>query len=199
MESKRLIISIYNISEYLYCQKSCFYKIFKFEEDQDNNVDIINGREAHYDVDKPSVKYNKNNIKRINNLKIFSNKYNIVGKLDLLEIDNLSYYPIEYKKGCYRDFLNHKIQLTLEALCLEEMYNTDIDYGFLFFTEEQKRYKIYIDDDLRFLSISIIDEINRKILKNDSNLFLKNTNSLCYKCSYFSTCLPFLNYELYNR
>ena len=133
MESKKLILSIYNISEYLYCQKSCFYKIFHFEENQEDNIDIIKGRNEHEVVHSDSTRHIKENIKQFTNLKVFSHKYDIIGKLDLLEINNNVYYPIEYKKGKYRDFLNHKIQLCLQVLCLEEMYNINIDFAYLFF------------------------------------------------------------------
>ena len=192
MESKELILSIYNISEYLYCQKSCFYKIFHFEENQEDNIDIIKGRNGHEIVHSNNIRYKKINLKQITNLKIFSHKYNLTGKLDLLEIDNDLYIPIEYKKGKFRDFLNHKIQLCLEALCLEEMYNTNINYGYLFFTEDHKRYKIQISKELREVAINTIDEIKTKLSQNNPNLFSKNKNILCKKCSFYQTCLPFL-------
>lgn len=192
MESKQLILSIYNISEYLYCQKSCFYKIFHFEEDQEDNIDMIKGRNQHELVHSDSIRYKNNNIKQITNLSVFSHKYNIVGKLDLLEINNNQYYPIEYKKGKYRDFVNHKIQLCLQVLCLEEMYNTNIDFAYIFFIEEHRRYKIDINNNLRTLTINAIYEIKNKLIQNNPSLFLKNNNELCEKCSFYQTCLPFI-------
>ena len=192
MESKKLILSIYNISEYLYCQKSCFYKIFHFEENQEDNIDIIKGRNEHEVVHSDSTRHNKENIKQFSNLKVFSHKNDIIGKLDLLEINNNVYYPIEYKKGKYRDFLNHKIQLFLQVLCLEEMYNINIDFAYLFFIEEHRRYKIEINKELRNTTINIIKEIKNKLILNNPNLFIKNKNSLCEKCSFYQTCLPFI-------
>ena len=192
MESKQLILSIYNVSEYLYCQKSCFYKIFHFEEDQEDNIDMIKGRNEHEIVHSDNIRYKEKNIKQITNLKVFSHKYQLNGKLDLLEIDNDLYIPIEYKKGKYRDFLNHKIQLCLQALCLEEMYKTSIKYGYLFFIEEHRRYKIDLAEGLRKITIGVISEIKSKLLLNNPNLFSKNKNNLCEKCSFYQTCLPFI-------
>ena len=194
MESKQLILSIYNISEYLYCQKSCFYKIFHFEENQEDNIDIIIGRNEHESVHSDSIRYIEKGVKQYTNLKVFNHKYNIIGKLDLLEIKNNIYTPIEFKKGKYREFLNHKIQLCLQALCLEEMYNITIDCGYLFFIEEHRRYKIDLLNSLKSQTIDIIKEIKNKLLLNNPNLFLKNKNNLCNKCSFYQTCLPFIQY-----
>ncbi|HSQ97481.1 MAG TPA: CRISPR-associated protein Cas4 [Rickettsiales bacterium] len=192
MESKKLILSIYNISEYLYCQKSCFYKIFNFEENQEQNIDMIVGRNQHEIVHSDSIRTKEKGLKQISNLSIFNHEYSIAGKLDLLEIKDEKYYPIEYKKGKFRDFLNHKIQLCLQTLCLEEMYKTKIEYGYLFFIEEHRRYKIIMSDELRKITKQTVFEIREKLSKNNPNLFIKNKNELCSKCSFFQTCLPFI-------
>lgn len=192
MESKKIILSIYNISEYLYCQKSCFYKIFHFEENQEQNMAIIEGRNQHESVHSTSIRHREKEVKQWTNLSIFSHKLNIVGKTDLLEINNDNYYLIEYKKGKYKDFLNHKIQLCLQTLCIEEMYNVKINKGYLYFIEDNKRYEISMDEGLRKISINTINEIKEKITIGNPLLFEKNQNALCEKCSFYQTCLPFL-------
>lgn len=192
MESKQLILSIYNVSEYLYCQKSCFYKVFHFEENQEQNVAMIEGRNEHDVVHSSSIRYKEKGIKQWTNLSIFSHKLNIRGKTDLFEINNNECYLVEYKKGKFKNFLNHKIQLCLQTLCIEEMYNIKITNGFLYFTEDNKRYEISIDQELRNISIFTINEIREKLSLCNPNLFKKNCNELCEKCSFFQTCLPFL-------
>jgi hypothetical protein len=84
MESKQLILSIYNVSEYLYCQKSCFYKIFNFEENQEQNIDLIKGRNQHEIVHTTSSRYKEKGVKQLTNVSVFSRKLNVRGKLDLL-------------------------------------------------------------------------------------------------------------------
>ena len=192
MESKQLILSIYNISEYLYCQKSCFYKIFHFEENQEQNVAMIEGRNQHEVIHSTSIRHGTKGIKQFTNLSIFSHKLNIVGKTDLFEINGDNCYLVEYKKGKYRDFLNHKIQLCLQTLCIEEMYNLKINKGYLYFIDENRRYEIIINEELRKIAIDTINEIRQKISENNPSLFIKNQNTLCEKCSFYQTCLPFL-------
>jgi CRISPR-associated exonuclease Cas4 len=192
METKELILSIYNVSEYLYCQKSCFYKIFGFEENQEHNLGMIEGRNQHEIVHSDSTRYKEKDIKQLTNLNVFSHKYNVRGKLDLLEIRKDKYIPIEYKKGKRSDYLNHKVQLCLQALCLEEMYNTKIQKAYLYFIQERIRVPVTIDDELRKITINTINQIKEKIKGNNPNLFIKNRNDLCPECSFFQTCLPFL-------
>ena len=48
-------------------------------------------------------------------------------------------YPIEYKKGKPKESEEDILQLTVQALCLEEMFSTDISEGALFYGETRRR------------------------------------------------------------
>jgi CRISPR/Cas system-associated exonuclease Cas4 (RecB family) len=71
------------------------------------------------------------------------------------------------------------------------MYNTKIPIAYLYFIEEKRIYIIEINNELRKTAIDTINNIRDKLIFHDPNLFTKNKNELCNKCSFFQTCLPF--------
>ena len=173
----------------MYCQKSCFYKFYGFEEVSRNNLDFIKGKIAHNAVVEDNIRYKKG-IKQQTNLKVFSHKYGLTGKLDLLEYKNGKPTPIEYKKGEVTNFPNHKIQLCLQVLCIEEMYSVEIQTGYIYFTDANKRVEIVINKELRDLSVNLINEIRQKLANNNPSLFKKENNHKCPKCTFYETCMP---------
>lgn len=189
MEETELILGLYIISEYIYCQKSCFYKFYGFEESIKSNVDFMKGRISHEAVHSADTR-NRKGFKQLTNLNIFSHKYGLKGKTDLVEFKNDKIIPVEYKKGEVTEYLNHKVQLCLQVLCLEEMYSTEISEAFLFYIDANTRKKVLVDSELKNLTIDFIYKIKQNLLNANPKLFKKENNHKCAKCSFYETCLP---------
>ena len=60
-----------------------------------------------------------------------------------------SIYPIEYKKGRPKHTEEDVLQLTAQAICLEEMFSTEIQEGALFYGETRRREIVKITQELR--------------------------------------------------
>jgi CRISPR-associated exonuclease Cas4 len=191
MESKQLILSVTAVAEYLYCPRSCFYKIFHAEENDGQNIFIVDGRNRHEVVHQES-----DSPGRKSNISVFSHKLGLSGKLDLLEIKDGQYIPIEYKRGRTRNSQSINVQLCLYALCLEEMYSVHISTGYIYFSEDNRRVPIDINVDLREKAMHAITEVHNRIQKNNIRDFIQVNNTLCEKCSYFQACMPFLEDSL---
>ena len=50
-----------------------------------------------------------------------SEKYKLIGKSDLIEVETGEFYPVEYKRGRKGEWDNDELQVCAQALCLEEM------------------------------------------------------------------------------
>lgn len=187
METKQLILPISIVAEYLYCPRSCFYKIFSAEENAEQNIAIVDGRNRHEIIHQETATAH-----RKSNIAVFSHSLGLSGKLDLLEIDHNQYIPVEYKRGRSRDFPSLKLQLCLYTLCLEEMYHTSINVGFLYFFEDNQRIAVEIDSNLRATAITTITTIRNKLNQRTITVFPQVNNVLCEKCSYFQPCMPYL-------
>lgn len=83
---------------------------------------------------------------------------------------------------------NNKIQLCAQAMCLEEMFDTEIPEGALFFISSHRRLEIVLDESLRQQTRELaneLHEIRTKLLLPDAVYSAK-----CRKCSLKELCMP---------
>ena len=96
--------------------------------------------------------------------------------------------PIEYKHGCIRDELSYSLQLCGQCLCLEEMYATHIQYGYIYYTSSNRKKKINFDEELREKTIEIIDAIRK--VKESGKIISPVYSSKCRECAQRDYCMP---------
>lgn len=86
-----------------------------------------------------------------------------------------------YKHGIVRDEEEYKIQLCAQAMCLEEMFDTEIPEGALFFISSHRRLEIVLDESLRQQTRELANELHEIRTK----LFVPDAvySAKCRKCS----------------
>src|SRR5690606_11586463 len=90
------------IAEYQYCPRSAFYLLTDAPRSRDENDYIQSGRAVHQKVDEGYV-HSKETKKIKSSVKIYSEKYSITGKADILEFhENGEIIPVELKRGKQR-------------------------------------------------------------------------------------------------
>ena len=60
-----------------------------------------------------------------------------------------SVYPVEYKKGKPKLTEEDRLQLAAQAMCLEEMFSTEIPAGAVFYGETRRRETVVFTEELR--------------------------------------------------
>ena len=120
------------------------------------------------------VEFRKNN----NGIRI----YGLEGKYSIV--------PIEYKRGKPKENECDIIQLTAQALCIEDMLCCQIPFGYLYYDEIKRRKKVVFDRSLRERTKEIIDHMHR-LYKRRHTPKVKRTKA-CNACSLNSICLPVL-------
>lgn len=191
-------ITISSISEYVYCKRRFYLRYI--ENVNEENEYMVEGTIEHNKVHNNIIEKRDKFIK-VTNLNIFSKKYEVIGKCDMVELtkskngvkipflpDNYEIYPIEYKHGKIRNEIEYNMQLCAQVLCLEEMYNTNIEKADIYYTSSNKRITIEINEELRENTIRTIQNIkelisNKQIVKPK---YLKR----CNKCSVVEICNP---------
>jgi len=68
--------------------------------------------------------------------------------LNYLDIEIYILY-IQYKKGKPKKTDEDLLQLTAQAMCLEEMFSTKIENGAIFYGETRRREQVYFSSELR--------------------------------------------------
>jgi CRISPR-associated protein Cas4 len=179
-------LSIFTVSEYAYCPRSCFYYLHNFYANHTLNNDFIqDGKGLHNKKLKYDKKWEKSE-KLTTNVKLYSEKLDLIGRVDLVAEQNGKIYPIECKRGKTRKFPNLKLQLVLEAICLEEMYNKAINRGFIYFFQSNRRLLVDINEQDKQKAKRLVIKIRKNL--NNINFFPLNGNNLCPLCSYYHYC-----------
>ena len=128
---------------------------------------------------------------------IRSNCYRISGKMDLLEIelaDPPIYRPVEYKRGKPKIEDWDRIQLCAQALCIEEMRDTTVNEGAIWYWEVRRREKVSIDEPLRQTTIATIQQAHQ-ILATSRTPPPTDNIQRCRACSLHDLCAP----EIFRR
>lgn len=97
-------------------------------------------------------------------------------------------YPVEYKKGSQKDSLIDILQLTAQAICLEEMLTCEIQEGAIYYASVRRRERVVFTEELR--------EQVRKNFEEMHNLYNKKYtpgvkwSKSCNACSLKDICIP---------
>jgi len=97
-------------------------------------------------------------------------------------------YPVEYKKGKPKKTDEDKLQLVAQAMCLEEMFSTNIQEGAIFYGETRKRERVEFSDALRKEVKDMFQEMHEYYKRNYTPKVKQS--KACNACSLKDICLP---------
>jgi CRISPR-associated protein Cas1 len=120
-----------------------------------------------------------------------SDKHGIIGRLDLVEGENGSVRPVDYKKGSPSPggpWLPEKVQLCLQGLILRENGYT-CNEGVVYYAQTRSRHIVPFDDDLIESALSAIREARRLAAEPVPPAPLVDSPK-CSGCSLVGICLP---------
>ena len=125
------------------------------------NSDTAKGREAHKRVHTSRIERRGDHL-QLFEYDVFSKELNIGGKCDCIEAVRddsgcmipavefpVRLYPVEYKNGKLREEEEYERQLCAQAMCLEEMYQTSIPEGAIFYISSHRRKPVAFTEALR--------------------------------------------------
>lgn len=184
-EDEYLQISV--LSQYAYCPRRCFllYKECEFAE----NIHTVLGTQEHENVDAIHNEI-KGKIKVEYALPVWSSKLGLIGKCDVVEFhDDRNVYPIEYKHGKKRQWMNNDLQLTAQALCLEEMLACHISKGAIYHIKSNRRRELQIDSKIRTETIKAIAAVRELFACDEIPVPIANQRQ-CIECAMKNVCKP---------
>ncbi len=184
------LIMISAIQHYRFCKRQC--ALIHIENIWKDNLFTAEGHIVHSRV-HTSEKETRNGTVFQRGLPIRSLQHGIVGKCDLVEFHYVhntlqKVIPIEYKRGKEKEKDYDAVQLCAQALCLEEMLNIQIPYGYLYYNKIKHRVKVPLDNRLRDTTISLIMEIRNFLQKGETPP--PEYSPKCKLCSLYFECMP---------
>ena len=177
------------LQHYAYCPRQ--FALIHIEQVWAENYFTAHGQLLHERVDSYESEQ-RGNIRYERSVAVKSKQLNINGKLDLLEIEGkpaTRYLPVEYKRGKAKIENWDKIQLCAQALCIEEMRDTTINTGALWYWQERKRQQVDLDDALRAETLAAIKGAHKIILSGKTPAPTSNKKR-CRACSLLDLCEP---------
>ena len=177
-----------------FCKRQC--ALIHIERLWAENRLTIEGQHLHQKVHDSTCKEKRSNIKYLRGIDLWSSKYNIIGKADLVEIHYEAHstkkmtriIPVEYKHGKPKSNNSDTVQLCAQALCLEEMFNMPISSGHIYYGRTHKRLIVDFDTVLLNQTQNLISELHSLI---QSGITPTATySSKCDQCSLINICMP---------
>lgn len=187
------------IQHFKFCRRQ--WALIHIEQQWAENVHTVVGELMHKKAHDPYLVEKRKDLLVARSLPIVSRKMGISGECDVVEFHrcedgiklhghrgNYSVYPIEYKKGKSKLTEEDRLQLAAQAMCLEEMFSTDIPEGALFYGETRRREVVEITEDLRREVRNMFREMHQYFERKYTPK-VKYSKS-CTACSLKDICLP---------
>lgn len=182
-------LSISALQHVAYCPRQ--FALIHVEQAWEENYFTAHGRVLHERVDAGEPEQ-RGNVRFERAVSVYSQTLGLSGKLDLLEIEgkvDKKYFPVEYKRGKPKVEDWDRIQLSAQAMCIEEMRGVSITEGAMWYWQERKRERVQIDAALREVTLAAIAQA-REILSARKTPMPTLDKRRCKACSLKEICVP---------
>jgi CRISPR-associated exonuclease Cas4 len=177
--------------------------LIHLEQAWEENQQTAEGRTLHERVDEGYREFRRG-LRQFSGVRVQSLTLGLYGRLDVVEVekvgdaqDNAQFLglsgqwvlrPIEFKRGKPKTNDCDRIQLCAQALCLEEMTNSEIPDGSIFYGMLRRRDEVVFDQELKNKTRQIIRDFDAMIQskKLPAAIWTKG----CRSCSLIGICQP---------
>lgn len=178
-------IPVSALEHFVYCRRQ--WALIHMEQGFDDNDDTVRGHHDHERVDDAGAAVRAGMIIE-RRLPIWSETLGLYGFCDIVERRGDEITPVEYKSG--KTFSRAaEVQLTAQALCLEEMLGCSVPMGVVYTVGSNVRHSVAISEDLRGLVVETVAAIR---LQPPDRMPAPVVDARCRRCSLQERCLPHL-------
>jgi len=189
MSTETQTIMISALQHYTYCPRQ--FALIHVEQAWADNRFTAEGNILHERVDS-GVAEQRKGTRYERGVMLKSQHYHLTGKMDLLEVElgePLKYRPVEYKRGKPKIDDWDRVQVCAQALCIEEMRDTRVTEGAIWYWEVRRRETIQLDDALRATTVAAIEGAHA-ILAAGKTPPPADKIKRCRGCSLVELCEP---------
>lgn len=181
------LIPLSALNQFSYCPRRCY--LIHAEGEFADNVHTLRGTHEHERVDRDRHEVGAG-VRVEYALPVWSRRLGLSGKCDAVEHHpDGTVYPVEYKHGKRRKWINDDLQLAAQALCLEEMLGATIPKGSIYHQQSRRRREVEIDEALRLSVETAAREIQQLLADGRLPPPLDDTRR-CPECSLRDICQP---------
>lgn len=196
-EDDYLMIS--GIQHFKFCRRQ--WALIHIEQQWAENEHTVIGELMHKKAHDPYIAEKRKDMIIARALPISSRTMGVSGECDIVEFHKCedgirlnghrgtySIYPVEYKKGKPKHSEEDILQLVVQAMCLEEMFSTEITEGAIFYGEIRRREIVMITENLRTEVRQMFQEMHQYFNRRYTPKV--KVNKACSSCSLKELCMP---------
>jgi CRISPR-associated exonuclease Cas4 len=181
------------INQFLYCPRRYWYMHVLGE--MEVNAPVLEGTLQHERAHQPGRQETaEGEPAAYRRVYVWSDRLQIAGFCDLIEIEAGEMTPVEHKHGRQGRWDNDAAQLCAQALCLEEMTGRSVTRGEVFYWGSRRRVPVSFDAALRGLTEAAITQIRTLVAAGRLPPPLTSPRpglpAKCRQCSLEPICLP---------
>jgi CRISPR-associated exonuclease Cas4 len=196
-EDEYLMLS--GVQHFAFCRRQ--WALIHIEQQWEENFRTADGNIMHERVHDEEKHEKRKDLIITRAMAVSSARLGISGECDAVELkksdDGIELFgldgrytvtPVEYKRGEPKEDDCDAVQLTAQALCLEDMLCCSIPFGYLYYGATRHRVKVVFDEALRKRTEDIITEMH-DLYKKQYTPKVKRRKA-CNACSLKNICLP---------
>lgn len=196
-EDEYLMLS--GIQHFAFCRRQ--WALIHIEQQWAENVRTMDGSLMHERVHDDSIREKRGDRIITKAMAVSSPRLGLSGECDAVEFHRekngipifgmegtFRIVPVEYKRGSPKENDCDVLQLTAQALCLEDMLCCEIPEGFLYYGETRHRLRVVFDAALRERTEAVIGEMHELYRKHHTPMVKRR--KACNACSLRELCLP---------
>lgn len=197
----REYLLISGLQHFSFCRRQ--WALIHVEQQWVENGLTAEGRMIHKRVHDVSSVDIRNGIITVRDMPVKSDRLGISGRCDAVEFfwsdsgitlhgrqGQWGICPVEYKHGHQKSGDCDRLQVTAQAMCLEEMFSCEIKEGAVFYHETREKEKFCLTEKLRENVRLSFEEMHGMLSRGYTPSVKKHRG--CDNCSLKEICLPSL-------
>lgn len=195
------LLALSGIQHFAFCQRQ--WALIHIEKQWNENLRTVEGKQLHERVDNPDFFEARGGILTTRSMPLSSYTLGFYGVADIIEFHAVKAngitlngregkwipIPVEYKRGSPKKDIIDEVQLCAQAMCLEEMLNINVEYGYLFYGETKHRTKVLFENVLKNQVVKLSEEMHI-LFKQQFTPKANKKDKNCKSCSLVDVCLP---------
>lgn len=199
MYSEDDYLQLSGIQHFAFCRRQ--WALIHIEQQWEENLRTTDGKIMHENVHNHDFNEKRGDLVITRAMAVSSSRLGISGECDAVELrrsdSGIELYgldgrytvtPVEYKRGEPKEDDCDVLQLTAQAMCLEDMLCCNIPFGYLYYGEIRRRVKVIFDKDIRQRVEDMVKEMH-DLYRWKHTPKVKRRKS-CNACSLKNICLP---------
>lgn len=195
-------LQLSGIQHFAFCRRQ--WALIHIEMQWKENLRTVEGQILHENAHNPEMNEKRGNVIVVRAMPVHSRKMGVSGECDVVEFHKSDKgahingregvympVPVEYKRGEPKSDNIDILQLAAQALCLEEMFYTDINYGYIYYGETRHRLKVDFDYEIRNEVVRLFEEMHLYYRRGYTPKV--KISKKCNACSLKDLCVPVLN------